>query len=197
MGQLPDKSKPCTWGQRCLPLLMLKCYCTIYKANALRSHNGISPYVRTSPEDTFVAGTFKHISCWFWSGGYVCSSFLGRNLLWFELITGSYLYLFTVASNSSRTLFSPFSFSVTLQLKHWWGRSWNLLGAEEPLAHSHTSFSLPYRRSIVRPVSLFQGNITQRQDILLPFLGVTFIDNISSQFIPVNMELVETVDCVV
>lgn len=37
MGELPDKSKPCAWGRRCLPFLMLKRYCTIYNANPLCS----------------------------------------------------------------------------------------------------------------------------------------------------------------
>lgn len=142
MGELPDKSKPCAWGQRCLPLLTLKCYCTIYKADPLCPPRGISPYVRTSPEDTFVAGTFKQVSYCISLVRLCVFLFLGEEhfMVWIDywIISVSLRCSF----NQSRTLFSPFSFNVILQLKHWWGRSWNL-GAEEPLAHSHTSFSLP------------------------------------------------------
>lgn len=119
--------------------------------SALCPRNGISPYVRTSPEDTFVAGTFKPVRCCISLRRLCVFLFLGEEpfMVWIKnwIISASLHCSF----NQSRTLFSPFSFSVTLQLKHWWGRSWNL-GAEEPLAHSHISFSLPHRRSIGRPI---------------------------------------------
>lgn len=109
MGELPGKSKPCAWGQRCLPLLMLKCYCTIYKANLFCPHNGALVFHH-------VWGLAQRTLLWlqplnlsvavFHLQGYVCSCFLGRNLLRFELITGSYLYLFTVAL-VSRGHYSP------------------------------------------------------------------------------------------